>query len=156
MAATVDTIALFRQFIREQFAAFSLADATFAAGEDPQNPTSDCVYVYPHGLPEGFPENGRAVVFRELPEVAGGTRRGHLATPRFYVRTYGSEPKDADYLARVLYGFSVSPSGGWRYGWKIGDRFVKWITYEGKPIADTDDNDRAVGFLIANMRLGIR
>jgi hypothetical protein len=152
-----NTMGILRRFYRDRLAEVA-ADATFAAREDPASPTVDNVWTSPPGLPSGFPENRRGVLIREVP-TPFATLPGQITVARFYVTTYGAEPEDADYLGRLLYGFSLEAIGGgyrWRVlPWKVGSTYVKSVRYEGKPVVTPDSNGRTTGFLIANMRIGI-
>ena len=153
---TVDTMATLRRFYRDRLAEVA-GDPTFSAGENaaPGKTTRENVYTYPPGLPVGFAENQRGVLIREVGSPFATV--GQIATARFYVSVYGAEPKDADYLSRLLYGFSLDASGKrWHPApWKVGNLYVKGVRYESKPIPDTDENQRPIGFLIANMRIGL-
>ena len=152
-----NTTGILRRFYRDRLAEVA-SDPTFAAKEDPNSPTVDNVWTSPSGLPTGFRENQRGVLIREVP-TPYGTEPGQITIARFYVTTYGTEPEDADYLARLLYGFSLEAIGSgvrWRVRpWKVGSTYVKFVRYEGKPVIDRDANERAIGFLLANMRIGV-
>lgn len=152
----VDTMATLRAFYRDRLLEVA-SDPVFAAKEVAVagKRTRDNVWTSPPGLPVGFAENQRGILIREVPSPF--PTAGMVTIARFYVSTYGTEPKDADYLARLLYGFSLDPSGKrWHLKpWKVGTVYVKAIRYEAKPVVDTDENQRAIGFLIANMKIGL-
>ena len=152
-----NTMGILRRFYMDRLLEVA-SDPTFAAKENPQSPTRANVWTSPPGLPTGFPENRRGVLIREVPSPFA-VESGQVTIARFYVSTYGTEPEDADYLGRLLYGFSLEQIGTayrWRVRpWTVGSTYVKHVRYEGKPVVDRDADDRTIGFLIANMRIGV-